>query len=54
MDLTNDLIRKIPFGDLTTRWNGPGMVRQMHEIIEIREHRLGCDEVIPGRSARSR
>jgi hypothetical protein len=41
-------------GSLTTRWNGPGMLRQKQEIIEMRGSGSVCTGAIPGRSARSR
>ena len=39
---------------LTTRLNGPGMLRQKQEEIEIRVPGKGCEGAVPGRSARSR
>ena len=35
---------------LTTRWNGPGMLRQKQEEIEIRVPGKACEGAIPGRS----
>jgi len=39
---------------LTTRWNGPGILRRRQEIIEIGVPVMHPDEAIPGRSARTR
>ena len=45
---------RCPGFGLTTRWNGPGMLRLKQEMIHIRVPRKACEGTIPGRSARSR
>jgi hypothetical protein len=39
---------------LTTRWSGPGMLRQKREAIVMSVPARPCEGAIPGRSARSR
>ena len=39
---------------LTTRWNGPGIQRQIQETIRMRVPARGCEVSAPGRSARDR
>ena len=41
-------------GSLTTRWSGPGILRQKQEMIEMRAPARECEGAFPGRSARSR
>ena len=45
---------RCPGFGLTTRWNGPGMLRQKQEEIAIRVTGRASDGANPGRSARSR
>jgi hypothetical protein len=46
--MTDHIIR------LTTRWSGPGMLRQMVGQPNLRELGWQGEGLIPGRSARSR
>ena len=39
---------------ITTRWNGPGMLRQKQEEIEVPVPGRASEGAIPGRSARGR
>jgi hypothetical protein len=41
-------------GVLTTRWSGPGMLRQRQEMISEGDRESRTEGQIPGRSARSR
>ena len=37
-------------GNITTRWSGPGMLRQKQEMVGMRAYGKACKEAIPGRS----
>lgn len=39
---------------ITTRWSGPGILRQMQEKTETSAPENPCEGTLPGRSARSR